>query len=150
MKYSHIQDPNVRRSKRDYIDSRWRGLQGVVTSALSRVLNYLFVLNSGGLLAALTYIATKPNTGGIYFSIWCFVAGIIFITIHAALDYYGCEGHFRGFRKDVDAFYKDEIDWEVMIDRDDRHGGHEWVLHLLGWLSGAVFLVGLCAGIYNI
>jgi hypothetical protein len=150
MKYRDIQDANIRKARHDYIDSRWRGLQSVVSLSLTRILNYLFVLNSGGLLAALTYIATKTKTEKLYFSIWCFVAGVIFITVHATWDYYSCERHFQNWRKDVDVFFKSEIDWEVMIDRDDRHGSAEWLLHILGWASGVAFMIGLCVGIYSV
>jgi hypothetical protein len=150
MKNSEITEQTFRSEKDEYIRSRWRGLQEVVGTTLTRIINYLFVLNSGGLLAALTYIAAKQKTEQIYAAICCFVVGIVFITSHAALDYYACDRQFRSFRSDIDSFVKNEIDWEVLVDRDDRRGTSEWLFHILGWLSGVAFLIGLYLGIRGI
>ena len=109
MKYHEmINYPALLKGRNDYIGARWGGLQSAVGSALSRVLNYLFVLNSGALLASLTYISTKPKTENLTVSIWLFVVGIIAILAHAALDYYATNSHFNSYREEVASFFQSQ------------------------------------------
>ena len=140
------------RAFRNYIDSRWRDLQSAVGATFGRIVNYLFVLNTGALLAALTYIATKTKaeSEALYCPIRFFVAGIAFITIHAAIDYYSLESHFRDFRKSLNDFYSNGLTWADFLKRDSDHGKSEWILHTLGWLSGLSFFLGLFGGIKHL
>lgn len=147
MKLCEIKDPNEHSAKVNYVSSRWRDHQGMVNSALATIVNYLFVLNSGALAAALAYLATKTDPVNLRAPVWCFSLGLVFITVRAALDYYISVAHFGGFRKDTDLFYKNELDWAVMLDRDNRRGNWDWLLHLLGWSSGIVFFVGMWIGV---
>jgi len=148
MKYREMTDPNSSAQASGHIESLWREFAHERSSTLRRVLGYLFVLNSGGLVAAVTYMATKPTVRWeIPFSIWCFAIGTILITIHAAIDYYTCEGLFGKFRSDVAQFFKNEIDWEVLWDRTRERKTGDWILHLLGIGSGVVFVVGLAVGV---
>jgi len=151
MKYHEMfNDSAVFKGRNDYISARWGGLQCAVGSALSRVLNYLFVLNSGALLASLTYISTKPKTDILTVSIWCFVVGIIAILVHAAVDYYATDRHFNHYREDVDSFYQSQIDWEEMLKKDNKRSGCECLLHSLGWLSAGAFILGLLIGVCHL
>ena len=151
MKYHEmINDPALLKGRNDYIGARWGGLQSAVGSALSRVLNYLFVLNSGALLASLTYISTKQKTEILTVSIWCFVVGIIAILAHAALDYYATNSHFNAYREEVDSFYQSQLDWEEVLKKDNKRGSCECILHSLGWLSAGAFLLGLLLGVSHL
>jgi hypothetical protein len=150
MKYNEIKEEVNRNTKIQYIKECWTGYRESEQSTLSRITNYLFVLNSGALLASLAYVAAKPNTTGVNISIWLFSVGILLISLHATIDYYLCGRFFSLFRKDVDLFYKSEIDWEVLVDRNSQRGKNDWYLHLLGWLSGILFFAGLFNGVCHI
>ncbi|MDI6789808.1 MAG: hypothetical protein QME44_03860 [Thermodesulfobacteriota bacterium] len=150
MKYNEIKEEVNRNAKIQYIKECWTGHREFEQATLSRITNYLFVLNSGALLASLAYVAAKPNTTGVNISIWLFSVGILLISLHATIDYYLCGRFFSLFRKDVDLFYKSEIDWEVLVDRNSQRGKNDWYLHLLGWLSGILFFAGLFNGICHI
>jgi|WetSurMetagenome_2_1015567.scaffolds.fasta_scaffold45917_2 hypothetical protein len=150
MKYSEISNENFRKSVVQYIDECWAGHRESALSTLRRITNYLFVLNSGGLIASLTYVAATTCTKGMSISIWLFSIGVLSISLHAALDYYLCEHFFRSFREDINQFYKDELDWEVMTDRNSQRGNSDWYLHVLGWLSGILFFAGLFNGICQV
>lgn len=151
MKFKEITDSKDSHPLDKYLASKWESLAEVLSSTLQRVMNYVFVLNSGALLATLTYIAAKQQvTRGVHFAIWGFVVGTILITVHAAADYYGCRNQLRRFRRDIDSFVKNEIDWEVLADRDNERRTGERIWHLLGWFSAVAFLIGLFVGIDSI
>jgi uncharacterized membrane protein len=138
-KFNEIKDPSERSSKINYI-----------SETLTRITNYLFVLNTGALLATLTYVASKSTNTHIQYSIWLFSAGIFFSVTHATLDYYLTEASFNSYKKDVEELYENKLDWEVLIDRNERRPILDWLLHLLGWLGGMVFFIGLIVGICHI
>jgi len=153
MKFNEIKDEAFQNATGQYIKDCWTGHREGRLSTLSRITNYLFVLNSGALLASLAYVATKGNTTYINLSIWLFSIGTGIITLRAALDYYQCEHFFSSFQKDVDKFYKNEMDWEDLLKQNNQRGQRgkmDWTLHILGWLSAILFFGGLFNGIYFI
>jgi len=58
-KLHEINDPNERAAKIDYINELWAFWREARVQTLTRITGYLFVLNTGALLGALTYVATK-------------------------------------------------------------------------------------------
>jgi hypothetical protein len=149
-KFNEITDVSERASKVNYINELWYSWRDARTQTLLRVTNYLFVLNSGALLAALTYVASKPSNIYIQYSICFFSAGIFFSVLHAALDYYLTERGFSLYIKDIEELYENKIDWEVLIDRNANRPMLELLLHILGWLGGIVFFIGLIIGILHV
>jgi len=149
-KLNEISDPNERAAKINYVNELWAFWREVRVQTLTRITNYLFILNAGALLGALTYVASKSPNLPIQCSIWLFAAGILFSLLHATLDYYLTESSFSSYRKDVGEFYESKIDWAVLVDRNQKRPGFDWVLHALGWAGGIVFIVGLSMGIPQI
>ncbi|KAB2322257.1 hypothetical protein F8A86_03130 [Betaproteobacteria bacterium SCN1] len=103
-----------------------------------------------GLLAALTYVATKGASDGILISIWLFAFGTFCSVLHATLDYYLTEISFSAYRRDVASLYEHKLDWEVFVDRNEHRPPADWLLHLVGWLGGLAFFVGLVYGLQQI
>lgn len=91
--------------------------------------------------------ATKATNSFINIAIWLFSAGILFSVLHATLDYYMTESWFNGYQKDVEKLFDNKIDWEVFVDRNESRVSHHWIMHLLGWLSGVTFFIGLVIGV---
>lgn len=133
-----------------YVNEVWNGWRHAREQALGRITNYLFVLNTGGLLAALTYVASKGANQCIQASIWLLAFGSFFCAVHAALDYYVIERSFAKYRTDVKKLYENQLDWEVLVGNVEMSSPYDKVLHVLGWLSGIVFFVGLVLGILQI
>ena len=152
-KLNEIKDLYDLNSKRNYsneIRTFWRNCRD---QTLTRVTNYLFILNSGALLAALTYVAAKIPNSKILCSIWLFAAGTFFSLAHAAIDYYITEFFYSSYEDDLGKFLRNEIDWETLIDQEQKRLSNQhidWLLHFLGILSGAAFIFGTYIGISQI
>ena len=149
-KLNEVNDPSEFQSKLQYINEVWHGWRQARLQALGRITNYIFVLNTGALLAALTYVAAKSANDGIQASIWLFSAGIFCSAAHATLDYYLIESSFSAYRKDVKTLYEYKLDWEVLVDRNENRPPLDWLLHAFGWLGGAAFFIGLVLGLRQI
>lgn len=149
-KFNEIADASERASKINYVNELWANWRDVRTQTLKRITNYLFVLNTGALLASLTYVATKSVNSYLHFAIWLFSAGILLIVLHATLDYYVTENSFATYRKNVERLFGNEIEWAVFVDRNEKPVPYDWFLHTLAWLSCLLFFVGLVVGVLQI
>ena len=149
-KWNEITDPNERASITNYIEELWAFWREVRAQTLTRITNYLFILNTGALLGTLTYVAAKSPNSSIQCSIWLFAAGTLLSLAHATLDYYVTESSFSSYRKYVGELYENKLDWAVLVDRNEKRPKFDWLLHILGWGSGIAFMVGLFIGIPQI
>lgn len=149
-KLNEIIDPFIHESKINYVTEVWVGWREARLQTLNRITNYLFVLNTGALLAALTYVAAKSANQDIQTSIWLFSAGIFCSAAHATLDYYLTEISFAAYKQDVDALYENKLEWEVFVEKNKNRPPLDWLLHTLGWLGGAAFFIGLVLGLCQI
>src|ERR1700736_3662735 len=112
MKFRDMPHGNLLLMEKGYIHERWAGMQGSVRSSFKRVVEYIFVLNTGGVVATAAYMATKPaSVSEMKAPMWCFITGVISITLHAAWDYYRCETLFKKYRSNVQEFIANKIDW---------------------------------------
>lgn len=150
MKFGEIKNDIDRQSKINYVSEVWDSWNSARLQTLSRITNYLFVLNTGGLIATLTYVASKSLNSGIQISIWLFAFGILFSVAHATLDYYLTETSFASYRKDVEQFYENEIAWDEFVKRNESRPPLDFLLHIVGWLGGIAFFIGLVIGLCQI
>lgn len=149
-RFNEIADPSERASKTNYVNELWANWRETRQQTLKRITNYLFVLNTGALLAALTYVATKGANSYVHLSIWLFSVGTFLIVLHATLDYYSTENGFASYRKNVDGLFGNKIEWAVFVDRNEQRSAYDWLLHTLGWVSGLLFFAGLVVGVCQI
>jgi hypothetical protein len=149
-KLNEISDPNERASKLNYIKELWAFWRQARLQTLTRITNYLFILNTGALLGSLTYVASKLPNASIQCAIWVFAAGILCSLVHATLDYYITESGFSAYKKEVGEFYENKIDWTVLVEKTEIQSKFEWLLHTVGWAGGILFIVGLFIGIPQI
>jgi len=140
-------DEKERQSNIQYVDECWAMLRNAREGSLTRATNYLFVLNTGGLLASLSYIASDKGVADIRCSIIFFSLGIFFSALHAGIDYYSIEYRFSKYIENVNKLYRKELDWEDFIDDIDINKYINLFLHFLG-LGGAIaFFVALGLGL---
>ncbi|MES2244319.1 MAG: hypothetical protein V4639_15715 [Pseudomonadota bacterium] len=149
-KLNEISDPNERASKLNYIKELWAFWREVRVQSLTRITNYLFILNTGALLGSLTYVASKSPNSSIQCAIWLFAAGTLCSLVHATLDYYVIEASFSSYKKEVGEFYGNKIDWAFLVEKNEKGSKFDWLLHVVGWAGGILFIVGLLIGIPQI
>ncbi len=152
-KFNDLENKNIREPFLKVITDNWNSWSEARGQTLNRITNYLFVLNSGGLLASLTYIATittKSPTIEFKISLWLLATGTLFSIIHATLDYYLTEICFKEYRLDLDGFYKNKLDWEDLVERNNNRPPLDLLLHACGWIGGVAFLLAMTIGIVHI
>lgn len=134
-----------------YIEDLWELYRLSRVQALGRISSYIFILNSGALLASLTYISTKHSNCLINLAISLFALGVITCIAHATIDYYYCERLYFKFKKNVGLFLNSKMEWEDLTgDARQNSRAIDFVLHGLGWTGGIVFIIGLLIGLTQI
>ncbi|HSI95971.1 MAG TPA: hypothetical protein VK938_07790 [Methylophilaceae bacterium] len=134
-----------------HVESRWSYHDQNRISSLSRVTNYVFVLNTGGLLGALTYVASKDTTEGIQLSIVLFSWGIALIVGHAALDYYAINSAYAKVNKCIEKLYDLKYCWDdFQSEVHEAEDTNDTLLHIIGWSSALCFFAGLIVGITQV
>jgi hypothetical protein len=103
------------------------------------------------MVGCITYLATKtePNKG-ITEALRLFFVGLICIFLRAVVDYYSSLNLFGDFRKNVDSYYRNALDWERLIETKAKTKVTAFVAHTLGWLSALCCLAGIVLGMRSL
>ncbi len=149
-KWNEIKDESEKAAKIGFVDASWSNWYEMRQQTLSRITNYLFVLNTGGLIGSLTYVASKGASCDIQFTIKLFAFGILFSVLHATLDYYSVEYGFSSYREKVDSLYSNKLDWEDFDKPNPNACRIECLLHIFGWLGAGLFFYALFLGVNQI
>lgn len=149
-KWNEIGNSLEKQSKINFVDASWSNWYQTRQQTLSRITNYLFVLNTGGLIGSLTYVASKNANGDIQFTIKLFAFGILFSVLHAAVDYYSVEHGFSSYREKINLLYSNKLDWEELSKPHPIACKIECLLHFCGWVGAGLFFYGLYLGVNQI
>jgi len=121
-KFSEV-DPTLRQSIIDQINQRWRQLYELEKEWGEKAWKYLFLTNSGGAIAMLSFLsAYKESTHIILLklALVIFVFGVFLIGIGIARHYHYLASLFLSYKEDANNFLIDKTSWEVLTERDAK------------------------------
>ena len=135
----------------NYYSEKWDNDLKYRNSAWQRLTTYLFALNTGALIASLSYVTGAPENNIMFLPIWLFAIGTTLTLIHAAIDYYINEIDLDNFSKNLKKFYSNTITHQDFKDNIiSNYSFYNKYLHWIGWISALLFLFGMFFGISNI
>jgi hypothetical protein len=137
-------------SQTDFITESWKNRWDGVISSQNQALNWLFTMNTGGVAGILAYAAAKDSASTIAFALIAFSAGLLSLIGYAACMFYSEEKMHDSFRSDIEAFYKDRIDWNEVIRRDNARPSKYKICEVLAWISAISGGVGIVLSSYAI
>jgi len=116
-------------------------------SEIGRILNYLFVLNAGGIVALLTYcIPSKFNIGFTLSGLFFFI-GIVLVVLRATIAHYQLLGLMVALEDLYSSFVNNRIEYEDILAKltavIKKHNGWQ---EKLSWFAGIAFLIGVFWG----
>jgi len=150
MKYSETNE-EMRQHRMKYIDERWGQLSNMAQEASQRAVNLLFLINSGGAVAMLSFMGASEKIrtlAGPKYSLGIFVLGIILTAILNAYILHRLEWIFTNWRKDVRGYYEDQINWQDLNKADDERSWSNNIEYVLGYAAFACFIVGAIFGCF--
>jgi len=147
--YSQLDQP-TKEVLNAHINRRWGQLYELEKEWGERALKYLFLTNSGGAIATLSFLgAAKELTGvGTKIALFLFVLGIVFAGISTAKTFHHMSGLLKKYKQGVDDFYADKITWVALSDADKERAVAGWLDYMIPYLSFFCFIMGSGAGAY--
>ena len=146
--HSQLQ-PEHRKQQVDYINQRWSQLYDLEKEWSDRAVNFLFLTNSGGAIAMLSFIGAA---GGkvhqlVVWGLCIMLVGLIFVGLLIAVVYHQMSGLFEIWRKDVREFFGDRISLEKLYEDDNSRARNSLLNLIFGYGSFICFIVGIVLGV---
>lgn len=134
----------------DQINRRWGQLYELEKEWGERALKYLFLTNSGGAIATLSFLgAAKELTGiGTKVALFLFVLGLVFVGIATAKTFHHMSAVLKHYKQGVEDFYTDKITWVALAEADKKRAVASWLDYAIPYLSFLCFIVGSSVGSY--
>jgi uncharacterized integral membrane protein len=148
MKHSEA-TAEVRAQRADYVKGRWEQLADLQKMWIERVIRYLFIINSGGAVAMLTFMSSHT---AIAESPWAlsmlllFVIGVILVGVLQIFNMHFINRLYALWREEVEKFYGDDLNWEVLISADADRSGEPAIVYVLGYISFGCFITAAVIG----
>lgn len=139
-------------SHNKYIEERWKDLSDYTHEWSKESLKMLFLTNSGGAVAILTFIGTASTVRAEFWpwlmlGFFCF--GIILLQIFHGLLYYKVGWMFECFRKDTIRLYADKLEWDEFHDKDDARADKFTWFDIFPIAAGLCFITAVVIGFSN-
>lgn len=132
----------------DHINRRWGQLYNLSSEWSNKCINYLFLVNSGGSIAMLSFIGARHQVHPLV--IWGLVLmllGLILVGILTARIFHQMEYLFAAWKKDVREYFVNRIAYEKLLQDDELRSKENIIDYILGYSSLGCFVLGIGLGI---
>jgi hypothetical protein len=130
-----------------YIDIRGSFLSQLFFLWIGRVQQYLFLTNSGGAIAVLSFMGASENVRamlGPKWSLGFFVLGLILVGLLSAYQLHRSAMLNSEWRESLQQFFNGRITWEALTEGDQKRS--YVVTGWFGYLAGYGSFICFCAG----
>ena len=142
-------DQSVRDRLIGHIDRRWKQLYELEKEWGERALKYLFLTNSGGSIATLSFLGAYDkalNLNGTKLALFLFLLGVILAGVSTAKVYHNMSRLLREYKIGVENFYNDKVSWDYLIEEDKKRSKAGFLDHAIPYASFACFIIGCLLG----
>ncbi|MES2013917.1 MAG: hypothetical protein V4445_09205 [Pseudomonadota bacterium] len=115
-------EATTRQNSIDYLNQRWKQLYELDKEWAEQAWKYLFLTNSGGAVAMLSFLGAYKENSHIIFlkaALVCFVIGVFLVGICIARMFHHINNIFKLYRVDANKFLTGEICWMDLTKNDE-------------------------------
>jgi hypothetical protein len=142
----HSETPgNLKAFRTNYLDKRWAQLNGLVGDYADGVIKYLFLINSGGVVAIMSFMGTSidiRNNFQVKSALFLFGVGILLVGCLKIFLYHKVEWIYKNWRKNSHNYLNDKIGWNKLIEDDNERSFSNTKAYLIGYGAFFAFLIG--------
>lgn len=142
---------NILEENNAHIEARWKELSEFYLRFVDEMIKYLLYVNAGGAAISLGFMGASDMARN---SIWlkialCFFAlGLVFVGILRATLVHKIKNLFDSWRGDCEKYWNQKIGFTKLTQADENRSESDLYAFVLGYISGAAFILGLiCGGI---
>ena len=154
MNFFSKMDLENRQNRIDRIDQRWHQLYELEKDWSEKAVNYLFLTNSGGAIATLSFLGSADSLSSderLSFKIGLilFAFGVLFVGVTIARAYHFMSSLYEGYIRDASRFYKDSVCWDILEVNDDARVNSFSSQLLFPYIAFFCFITGCFFGGYG-
>lgn len=142
-------EPAVRDRLIGHIDRRWRQLYELEKEWGERAYKYLFLTNSGGAIAMLSFLGAYDkalNLVSTKIALFLFVVGVFLVGISTAKTFHYSSRLLKEYKLGAEEFYNDKVSWDHLIEEDEKRVNVSFMDYAIPYASFACFVGGSIAG----
>jgi len=149
--YSKL-EPQAREVFNAHINRRWGQLYELEKEWGERAFKYLFLTNSGGAIATLSFVGAQRdyNVTGTKVALFLFVLGIVLAGVATAKTFHHMSNLLKKYKHGVNDFYGDKITWAALLDADKQRAVPDPIDYVIPYSSFLCFVVGSGIGAYSL
>jgi hypothetical protein len=149
-KFSEL-DAETRERHHNSIGRRWSQLHELEEQWAERSFKYLFLTNSGGAIATLSFLGASKEVLSLFpakLALAFFVVGIFLMGVATAKTYHPMSSLYEKYKASVRELYADRITWDYLNDEDNKRAVTDYLDYAIPYGSFACFIFGCIAGAY--
>jgi len=132
----------------DHINQRWGQLYNLSTEWANRCTKQLFLVNSGGAIAMLSFIGARHQVHPlVVWGLALMLLGLVLVGILTARVYHHMSYLFNAWKKDVKEYFVGRITYDKLLQDDEGRAQENIIDYLLGYGSLSCFVLGIALGI---
>jgi hypothetical protein len=151
MKFSTCPSPEIRNNQINFINQRWKQLYDLEKEWSDNAIKYLFLTNSGGAVAVLSYMGSAGTLFRLSMAIalCSFLLGLIIVGWVNSLIYQDMKNLFNEWKTDTNKYFTDQIEWETLLKNDEnRSKDNVWAIRC-AYISFICFIAGVVIGLIS-
>ena len=142
-------DKDVLERRNKDINRRWKELYELEDEAEKEALKFLFITNSGGAVATLSFMGASAIARNSCFakaSLIAFALGLILIGITRAIILHKLKSAFKGYRSDAARYFTQKCGYSYLENNDEERTKSTFCAYFFGYLSAASLILGFISG----
>lgn len=149
--YSKL-EPQAREVFNAHINRRWGQLYQLEKEWGERAFKYLFLTNSGGAIATLSFVGAQRDYSamGMKIALFLFVLGIVLAGVSTAKTFHHMSDLLKKYKSGVNDFYNDKISWSALLDADKQRAVPDQFDYVIPYSSFLCFVAGSGFGAYSL
>lgn len=132
------------------VNQRWGQLHALEKDWGEKAYKYLFLTNSGGAIATLSFLGAKSedlNVTAAKLALALFVVGVIVTGIATAYRLHRVSWLLKGYRQDSQAYFQGKLTWEALYKTDEKRAtDFDLWSYLLPYSCLTAFIAGCAVG----
>lgn len=138
-------DKQTNRIRHDAINARWGQLYNLQKEWSEKSFKYLFLTNSGGAVAMLSFIGASPSaihTTSATFALALFTIGVILVGIAHALAYHFTSHIYAMWKRDSREYLSGQLGWDKLNEADDNRSEDRPIEFVVAYGAFGSFVLG--------
>lgn len=136
-------------ARNKFITERQEELSEFYLKHSDETIKYLLYVNAGGAAIVIGFMGASESirtSTCLRVALCCFAFGLVCVGVLRAILLHKVKYLFDNWRKGAEKYWKQDIGFTELTDKDEKRSESDWLAFLVGYFSGGAFVIGLILG----